>query len=259
MGYALVTGASGGIGRQMAEEFAKHGHDVVLVARSEGKLARLSDDLRSRYGVDAVVLMEDLTDPDGPQRVHDATERAGIVVDWLVNDAGFGDQAAFLDADWNRQQAMVQLNVLALMQLTYLYGNDMRARGHGGILNLSSVAAFCAGPYMSVYYATKGFVLQFSEALALELRGTGVTVTALCPGPTATGFERAAAMHGSSMFSHAQSAESVARRGYLALMMGKPVALHSSLTYAMNVATRILPRMVVALGCGIVDGMPRER
>lgn len=257
MGYAMVTGASGGIGEAMCEVLAAHGHSLVLVARNEAKLTALADRLAKQYGVATAPVALDLTKEGACEVLQGITHEAGLKVDILVNNAGFGDHAAFLDSNWERQRQMVELDVLALMELTYRYGNDMRAAGEGRILNLSSVAAFSGGPYMSVYYASKGFVLQFSQAVGRELRGTGVTVTALCPGPTATGFEKAAGdMSSSKMFTFmgAQHAHAVAVRGYEAMMAGKPVAYHSPATYLFNVGSRLLPRSAATWFAEKVNG-----
>ena len=256
--YAVITGASGGIGRELACEFARHGHDLVLVARSADKLEELAGTLSGSYGVDVRTFACDLSEEDAAERMYTFTRTEGLVVDNLVNNAGYGDQAAFIDSDWERQRGMAQVNIIALMQLTYLYGQDMRERGFGHILNLSSVAAFCAGPYMSVYYASKAFVLSFSEAVAEELRGTGVTVTALCPGPTSTGFEQAANMEGSKMFSMGRpaTAADVAAHGYRAMQKGRPVAYDGAFTKAVNVAARIAPRAVTRTFAGRINGRP---
>ena len=223
---ALVTGASGGLGAEIARVLAKEGFDLLLVARNEGKLQSLKDELELTYGVEALTLPADLAIEDAALDIYDYVLGRDLHVDVLVNNAGFGDSGAFHEADWSRQRDMVQVNVIALMQLTRLLVPHMVERGYGMVLNLSSVAAFSAGPYMSVYYATKVYVLSFSEALSEELAGTGVTVTALCPRPTVTGFESAASMgSGSTMFRHAASAAEVARDGYAAMMKGKAICL----------------------------------
>ena len=177
--------------------------------------------------------------------LHDRVLGLGIHVDALVNNAGFGDAGAFCERDWQRQRDMVQVNMVALMQLAHLFVPHMVERGAGMVLNLSSVAAFSAGPYMSVYYASKAFVLSFSEALSEELAGTGVTVTAICPGPTATGFEASAAMgSGSTMFQHAASAADVARHGIAAMRAGKAICLEGMFTKVMAVGSRLVPRAI---------------
>lgn len=242
---ALVTGASGGLGAEFARVFAEEGFDLVLVARSEGKLFALKNELEDRFVVTAHVCAVDLAREDAALEVHDFVLEHGLRVDALVNNAGFGDAGSFCRSDWQRQRDMVQVNIVALMQLTHLFVPPMVQRGAGMVLNLSYVAAFGAGPYMSTYYASKAFVLSFSEALHEELAGTGISVTALCPGPTATGFERAAAMgEGSTMFRHAASAADVARDGYHALRAGKAVCLQGAFTKAMAFGARLVPRAV---------------
>ena len=248
MEYTLITGASGGIGLAFAAICARNKQNLILVARNEAKLRAIKTDLEQKYLTHVEILTADLSKVDAAQALYDATTAAGYTVSALVNSAGCGDHAAFLDSDWRRQYEMVQLNVTAMMQLTHLYGNDMRKNGHGRILNLSSVAAFSAGPYMSIYYATKGFVLSFSLAVAEELKGTGVTVTAICPGPTSTGFESAANMNGSKMFTFfkPQSAKAVAKCAFQAMMKGKPVEYHSAATKVMNVGSRLVTRASAA-------------
>ena len=254
MACALVTGATGGIGSEFCDLLAARGIDLVLVSRSEGKLAELSQRLERTYGIKAPIFPYDLADSEAAEQLHRVLAEEGVQIDILVNNAGFGDQGAFLDSAWDRQEEMVKLNILALMRLAYLFGNDMRARGLGRILNVASVAAFTAGPYMPVYFASKAFVLSFSQALGEELRGSGVTVTALCPGTTATGFWGAAGMDARNVFSlmGAQSPRSVAELGVRALMAGKPVAIHSLPAKLANVAARMVPRRVSTWICGQV-------
>ena len=244
MSCALVTGATGGIGRELCDILAANGHDLVLVARNQDAIDEFAQQLATKYDVQAAGFACDLAETGAADMLHQATKESGIVVDYLINNAGFGDQGAFLDSDWSRQEEMVKLNVIALMRLSYLYGQDMRAAGKGRILNVASVAAFSPGPYMSTYFATKAFVLSHSQALGEELRGSGVTVTALCPTTTGTGFWKAAGMQGNDVFSLVpmQSARSVAELGYTAMMQGKPVALHSLGTKLANIGARIAPR-----------------
>lgn len=240
---ALVTGASGGLGEEIARVLAQEGFDLLLVARREDRLQALRTELQGTYGVHVETLPCDLAREDAALDVYDYVPGRGLRIDALVNNAGFGDSGAFHEADWGRQREMVQVNVVALMQLTRLLVPHMVERGCGMVLNLSSVAAFSAGPYMSVYYASKAFVLSFSEALSEELAGTGVTVTALCPGPTTTGFEASAAMgSGSTMFRHAARAATVARDGYRAMRAGKTVCLQGAFTKAMALGSRLVPR-----------------
>ncbi len=254
MACVLVTGATGGIGTEFCNILAAQGNDLVLVSRSEAKLSELSERLERSYGIKAPIFPCDLADPETAELLYRSLAEQGVRVDILVNNAGFGDQGAFLDSDWERQDEMIRLNITALMHLAYLFGNDMRTRGFGRILNVASVAAFTAGPYMPVYFASKAFVLSFSQALGEELRGSGVTVTALCPGTTATGFWNAAGMDATNVFSlmGAQSPRSVAELGVSALMAGKPIAIHSLPSKLANVAARLAPRRVSTWVCGQV-------
>lgn len=244
--FCLITGASGGIGMEFARIFAQNSHNLILVARSKDKLEALKEELQTKYTVEVVIYPADLTSSIDIENLYEYLTGTDLRVDILVNNAGFGDLCAFLDSEWERQQALIDLNITALVRLTYLIGNDMKKHGSGKIVNLSSVAAFSAGPDMSLYYASKSFVLSFSEALSEELKGSGVTVTALCPGPTATGFEKSANMGKSVMFSRFKpaTAEQVAVAGYRAAMRGKAVKYHGFVTYVFNVASRLLPRSV---------------
>lgn len=244
MACALVTGATGGIGTEICNILAARGYDLVLVSRSASKLDELSRRLERSYGIAAPAFPCDLAEPEAADMLYAAIAEQGIKVDILANNAGFGDQGAFLDSNWERQEEMIKLNILALMRLAYLFGNDMRTRGFGRILNVASVAAFAPGPYMPVYFASKAFVLSFSQALGEELRSSGVTVTALCPGTTATGFWGAAGMDAANVFSlmGAQSPRKVAELGVEALLAGKPVAIHSVQAKLANIGARLAPR-----------------
>ncbi len=242
-GAALITGASGGLGLEFAKLCAEDGYDVVLVARNENKLNQIKVDLESQYKITAYVCPADLSAVDAAETVYQYTEEQKLNIEILINNAGFGDAGAFHERDWKKQYEMVQVNIVALMQLTHLYTPGMISRKRGRIMNLSSVAAFCAGPYMSIYYASKEFVRSFSEAVAEEVRGTGVTVTALCPGPTATGFEKAADMGDkSAMFRKAASASEVAKTGYRAMKRGKTLCYVGGYTKLMSFGTRFVSR-----------------
>lgn len=243
---ALITGASGGLGAEFARIYAREGYDLVVVARTEAKLAELKSELESRYGRRVRVLAIDLARPDAALEIFKYTQEQGVIVDALVNNAGFGDFGNFWEVDAQRQTDLLQVNITALVQLTRYFLPSMVERGRGCVLNLSSVAAFSAGPRMCLYYASKEFVRSFSEAVAEELRGTGVTVTALCPGPTSTGFEKAAQMKNSHMFTMFKpaSAKAVAEAGYKAAARGKPLRYYGLPTNAVNIAARLLPRSV---------------
>ncbi len=242
---ALITGASGGLGLEFARICARKGCDLVLVARNKEKLLSIGKDLEDAYGIRAWACPSDLSVKDAALELYAFTEERGLSVDVLINNAGFGDAGPFMDRPWQKQYEMVQVNIASLMQLTHLYLKPMTERGYGKVLNLSSVAAFCAGPDMSVYYASKAFVMSFSEALAEEVKGTGVTVTALCPGPTATGFEKAVDMgKDSRMFKRAASPSKVAEDGIRAMEKGRVLVYEGAFTKLASVGSRIAPRFL---------------
>lgn len=240
---ALVTGASSGIGLDLAHLFAADGHDVVLVARSEGKLRELARELETKHRVSARVIVADLSKREAPREVFEAAGN----VDVLVNNAGYGLTGKFAETDLRTELDMIQVNVTALVHLTKLFLAPMVARGRGRILNVASTAAFQPGPLMAVYYATKAFVLSFSEATAEELRDSGVTVTALCPGPTATGFQETANMGSETLLKVMKPVSSmdVARAGYRALMRGQRVSIPGMKNKLGVHSLRVTPRGVV--------------
>ncbi|MGE0616558.1 MAG: SDR family NAD(P)-dependent oxidoreductase [Bacteriovoracia bacterium] len=242
--WALITGASSGIGWELAGILAKDGHSLVLVARSEGKLKELAGDLAARYGVGVDVLARDLAKPDMAAQVMADLDQKGIALDILVNNAGFGEFGEFKDTPWEREAEMIQLNITALTQLTKLCLPGMLKRKQGRIMNVASTAAFQPGPLMSVYYATKAYVLHFSEAIANELKGTGVTVTTLCPGPTISGFQAAANLTQSKLVKGRRlpSSADVAKYGYAAMMRGQGVAIHGAPNKFIQFAVRFMPR-----------------
>ena len=186
--YALITGASKGIGKVFAEVLASRGMNVVLVARSKNALTALAERLSKKYGVRAIAIEADLASPEAPSNIKIELARQNIAIDLLINNAGFGLSGSFLSHDLKQEQAQIQVNVQALVALTYIFGSSMSARGHGGVINLASNSSFQPLPYMASYAATKGFVLYFSEAIQHELAEKGVHVMAACPGPTATSF-----------------------------------------------------------------------
>lgn len=242
---ALVTGASSGIGAELARILARERHDLVLVARTAPALEGLAAELRAAHDVAVTVAPADLAAPDGVDRVVAALADAGRSPDVLVNNAGFGASGHFDEIPWATQRDMIAVNVTALTGLTRRLVPPMVARGHGRVLNVASTAAFQPGPLMAVYYATKAYVLSFSEALAEELRHTGVTVTALCPGPTATGFAAAAGMTGSRLFRTGGivgDARTVAAAGYRAMCRGRRVAIPGRLNQLVAFSTRLVPR-----------------
>jgi len=240
---ALITGASSGIGLDLAHLFAADGHDLVLVARSEDKLRALAKELEAKHGIEAMVIVADLAKPDAPQQIFVIAPP----VDILVNDAGYGLSGKFAETDLRTELDMIQVNVTALTHLTKLFLTPMLERKRGRILNVASTAAFQPGPLMAVYYATKAYVLSFSEAIAEELRGTGVTVTALCPGPTATGFQKTARMSSEALLElmRPQSSMDVARAGYRALMRGKRIVIPGVKNKLGVQSLRVSPRALV--------------
>ena len=218
MAYALITGASSGIGREMAALFAADRHDLIITARSQGKLDDVKRTLEHRYGVYVETVALDLSESDAPQQL--------------------------------------QLNMAALAELTYRYGRDMREQGHGRILNISSVASMMAGPYMAIYFASKAFVRSLSEAVSYELRDTGVSVTCVCPGPTSTGFAKAANMRGMNFFTLTKPATAyqLATYAYRKMKQGRTLAYHGYLTKAGAAAERLLPRALTRRVAAIMNG-----
>lgn len=218
---ALITGASSGIGYEFAKLFARERYNLVLVARNQAALDRAAAEC-SACGVSAKALAVDLGLPESPRAIFEALERDATEVDVLVNNAGLGLYGPFASSDLAANVALLQVNVLALTQLTRLFLAGMVRRRRGRILNVASIAAFQPGPLMSVYYASKAYVVSFTAALASEVRDSGVTVSALCPGPTWTEFQKRAGMRPSRLFAlAAMDAAAVARAGYDGLMRGK--------------------------------------
>jgi len=243
---ALITGASSGIGLELARIFARENHHLVLVARSADKLRQLAAELEKAHGTRSLILAVDLTEPGASAYVLDQTTRADVTVDVLVNNAGFGQYGPFAQSDLEECLRQIQLNVTTLTHLTRLYLPGMIERGSGRVLNVASTAAFQAGPLMAVYYATKAYVLHFSEAIANELQGSGVTVTCLCPGPTTTEFHKRANMMNSRLLQFgSMDARTVAEDGYRALMSGKPVVISGFKNWLLAQSVRFSPRQMV--------------
>src|SRR5882762_8154815 len=243
---ALITGASFGIGYELAGVFAREGYNLVLVARSADKLRQLAAELEKKDGARSLILASDLSAPGSAAYLHDQTTRAEITVDVLVNNAGFGQFGLFAENDLDECLQQIQLNITTLTHLTRLYLPEMLSRKSGRILNVASTAAFQPGPLMAVYYATKAYVLHFSEAIANELQDTGVTVTCLCPGPTITEFHKRANMLSSRMLQFgSMDARTVAEDGYRALMAGKPMVISGFKNWLLAQSVRISPRRMV--------------
>ena len=243
-GTALVTGASSGIGLELATLLAREGHDLVLVSRSRGKLEDIGRALHEEFGITASVIARDLADPASPQAIASDLASRGVAVDILVNNAGFGVYGFFTETSLEKELEMIQVNIVALTHLTKLFLPGMIARRRGRILNLASTAAFQPGPLMAVYYATKSYVLSFSEALANETAGTGITVTALCPGPTITDFQKQAGLEATALFNNpfVMTAAEAARAGYEGMMRGRRVVIPGLANAMLVQGTRIAPR-----------------
>jgi uncharacterized protein len=243
---ALITGASSGIGYELALLLARDGFDCILVARGHDKLNELAARLESEFRVKTLVLPKDLSKPTAVDEIHEEVSAASMQVDVLVNNAGFPVFGLFTDTDVHAELEMLQVNVVALTQLTKLYLKGMIARRYGRVLNLASTAAFLPGPLMAVYYASKAYVLSFSEALANELRGTGVTVTALSPGPTRTGFQKRGQLEDSRLVQgQIADARSVALAGYRGLMAGKAIVIPGFTNKLIPWIVRVSPRSMV--------------
>lgn len=245
---ALITGASTGIGYELSKCFAADKYDLVLVARRKQKLEEIGQELQSRHGIKVTVIARDLAKSESPQVLYDELAKASLQIDVLVNNAGFGLGGKFTETDVAVELEMVQLNIATLIHLSKLFLPGMIERKIGGILNLASTAAFQPGPLMAVYYATKAFVLSFSEAIANEVHGTGVTVTALCPGPTASEFQQRAQIKETRLVKlkpmGLMSAQAVAQTGYQGFKQGKRVVIPGLLNKIGVQSTRFSPRRV---------------
>ena len=242
----LITGASSGIGLELAKRFAADKCNLVLVARSQDKLDSLATAMRQEHGIQVLVLTKDLAEPAAPQEIFDQLTAQGVTVDVVVNNAGFGSVGTVAALPLDRQLDMVQVNVVALTHLARLFLPGMIQRGRGGVLNVGSTAGFQPGPGMAVYYATKAFVLSFTEALAEELAGTGVGATCLAPGPTATGFGADSGMGETLIFKLGMmDAATVARIGYRAYRRRKPLVISGWTNRIGAFLVRLVPRALV--------------
>jgi len=240
----LITGASAGLGFEFAHLFARDHYNLVLVARSGPKLNELAEQLRAVHGVQTKVIPLDLGLPQASQTLFDETQRAGIHVDILVNNAGYGMSGEFARIPLEESYGQIQLNIMALTLLTRLYLGPMLQRHSGKIMNVASTAAFQPGPLMAVYYATKAYVLSFSEALADELRNSRVQVTCFCPGATLTEFQKRAQTENSRLFQSLapMDAKTVAADGYRALSEGKTLAISGLKNWLVAESVRFAPR-----------------
>ncbi len=243
---ALITGASGGIGFEFAKLLAQDSYNVVLIARTESRLIKIKKEFEKKYNVDVIFFFKDLTKPNVVKEIYNELKRQNIKIDVLINNAGFGNFGKFYETSWEKEAKILQLNIVALTHLTKLFLKDMVERGDGKILNVSSTSAFQPGPLMSVYYASKAYVQSFSEAIATEVRGTGVTVTALCPGPVKTEFQKKVSDIEPHLINlNLSTPESVARYGYHALQRGDRVAIPGLLNQFLIHAVNFIPRTAV--------------
>ncbi len=221
METVLITGASGGLGENFAEIFAEKGYNLVLIARSEDKLKQIAQNLENKYNIKTTVLAQDLSQPKSAEKIYNEVKNQGIEVDVLINNAGFGKIGAFVDEKLSTLTEMLNLNVTTLTELTALFLPEMLKRNQGKILNIASTAGLQSIPNFGVYSATKAYVLNFTEALHYELKDTNIAVTALCPGPTHTGFAKRANAEKLSFFKNGMNSKEVAKIGYNALMNNK--------------------------------------
>ncbi len=246
METVLITGASSGIGLELAKCFAADGCRLILSARNQPAMEKLAAELKQSHQTQSEILPANLAEPDAPARIFDQLKAKGTQVDILVNNAGFGARGPFSRLPLDRQLEMLQVNVTALTHLTRLFLPGMIERKRGGILNVASTAAFQPGPGMAVYYASKAYVLSLSEALAEEVADAGVTISALCPGPTDTNFVAVAGSRSSKLLDKsAMTAEAVARIGHRAYRGGRAVKISGLRNAVMAFGVRLAPRSVV--------------
>jgi short-subunit dehydrogenase len=240
---ALITGASAGLGADLAWLFAADRHDLVVVARRKEKLEALAAEIQNRHKVTVHVVAGDLGKRGAAKRIADELNKRGIAIDYLVNNAGFGSTGAFAERDLEREVEMIEVNVVALVELTHLLVRPMLERKKGAILNLGSTAGFVPGPFMATYYASKAFVNSFSEALSEELAGTGVTVTVCCPGATATEFAQVAGNDKTALFkTKVMGSREVAEEAYRAMLHGQPLVVAGFMNKLRIASLRLAPR-----------------
>ena len=255
--YALITGASNGIGLELARIAASNNMNLILLARNAEKMMQIRKELEELYPVKVLAVGCDLTDPEAVEKITVLLQTRNIVPDILINNAGFGMYGPFDRIGNETESNMIQLNITSLTELTKVIYRQMRSKGKGKILNVSSIAGFMPGPWMAAYHATKAYVLSFSEALAVEAKGSGITVTALCPGPTETNFEnRASAGAGIKVFKNfgkLPTAKQVAEYGWKSMMKGKTIAVHGRKFRLLIFLIRFLPRKMVASIAGKIQ------
>ncbi len=253
---ALITGASEGIGLELAKLMAAEGWDLVVTARRENLLNELAEKIRTHHKSDVHVIPGDLSDHEEPDKLYNQVVERGVLIDALINNAGFGMVGLFKDADQERVKDMLNVNMVSLTRLTSLFLPDLLRKGLAWILNVSSIAGFISMPYFAAYAASKAYVISFSEALSSELEGTGVSVSCLCPGPTKTGFGRVAGYNRPNRYEPGTlDARTVARQGYEAMMAGKRIVTTGPLGTVAQASARFLPRKLAADVSGKVMSM----
>lgn len=248
--YALITGTTSGIGKEFAKLYGEKGYNLVTVATNETILREQKEELENKYNINVKYVVKDLSKENSAKEVYDEIKKENINIDILINNAGFGLAGNYIELEWEMQKNLAMVNIMAVMQLSYLFGKDMAERKNGRIVNISSIASFQAGPYMAMYYSSKAFVRSFSEALHEELKKDGVIVTTICPGPTNTKFEETAHLKKSYMFTkmRVDTPEEVARKSYKAIMKNKAVyvvGIHNKLiTFATRFSSLALNRKI---------------
>ena len=244
---ALITGASTGIGKELANIHTEKGDDLIIVARNKDKLEALKSELEKKHSVKVHVIAKDLGQVEAPKEIYDDVRKAGIEVNYLINNAGFGGQGKFHEREWETDLQMINLNIVALTALTRLFLPDFVSRNEGRILNVSSTASLMPGPLQAVYYATKAYVTSFSNAIAEELSDTNITVTALLPGATETEFANTAGLGKTDMFKNAFSARTVAEDAYAGMLKGK-LNVMSGVTFSQKILLPLIkftPKKIV--------------
>lgn len=240
--YCLITGTTSGIGKCFAELYAEKGYNLVVVGKKEDLLKKQKIELEKKYNISVTYIVKDLSKDDSALEVFNEVKKENINIDVLINNAGFGTFGNYIDVSWTEQKNLAMVNMMTVMQLSYLYAKEMVSKGKGRIINISSIASFQPGPYMAMYYSSKAFVRSFSEALHEELKEKGVIVTAICPGPTLTKFEENAKMEKSYMFKNmiTDTPEYVVKKSYKAIMKNKAVYVVGFHNKLLTFATRFL-------------------
>lgn len=254
----LITGASNGIGKEFAYKYASKGYNLLLVARREANLLNIKEKLETEYGIKVFIFVKDLSVSNAAKELYNFTNEQNIIVDILINNAGFGDFGDFSNSDLEKQTNMIKLNIISLVEITHYYLRDMIDRNYGKVLNVASIAGFMPGPKMSVYYATKAFVLSFTEALSEEMSKLNIQVSALCPGPTKTDFEKNADVKFSNV--KMSSVQEVVNYAYNQFMNKNKVIILPGLTNKLfAITTKIAPRCIVRKSVNIIQSRFRGK